>query len=206
MCRDELKTGPLEQPPRCTIMSFNLLTLTLLAVFFRPPSRILGELPSILSDHHLPHPPQVNAEERPSNIAAPPRCESLPTQHARSPSSSVHDYQQLTARVRQASELCFNTLMSQRKTAPKKPYAVALRRLFCGRSFDGARPAFSGFPASPQHCSRQPATSISLTRDLVKLSKLISKHSVSFALVFSSYRVKHIQYNMKFKARQAMYV
>ena len=110
---------PLEQPPCCTITSFNLLILTFSVVFFR--------LPAVFwANYHLPSqtsssasPAQVNTEVRPSNIAAPPCCESLPTQGARLPSSSVHDYQQPTARVRQAGDLCFNIQMSQDKTAPK---------------------------------------------------------------------------------------
>jgi hypothetical protein len=60
-----------------------------------------------------------------------------------------------------------STYRCHKANCTKKRYAVALRELCCGRRFDGARPAFSGFPASPQHRSRQPATSISLTRDLV---------------------------------------
>lgn len=169
-----------------------LVNINAFGGFLQTRSRILGELPAILSDviFGIP-PPQVNTGVRPPNIAAPPCCESLPAQHARLPFSSVHDSQQPTARVLQAGDLCFNIQMSQRKTAPKKRYAVALRRLCCGRSFDGARPAFSGFPASPQHCSRQPATSISLTRDLVTGNCLnLSASIVSFALVFTSYRVE----------------
>jgi hypothetical protein len=109
---------PLEQPPRCTI-SFNLLILKFLVVSFRlqAVSWANYHLSSLTSSSASPT--QVNTKVRPSNKAAPPCCESLPTQHARLPSSCVHDYQQPTARVRQAGDLCFNTEMSQRKTAPK---------------------------------------------------------------------------------------
>jgi len=162
------KTVPLEQPPRCTIASFNLLTLTFLVVFFRlqAVSWANDHLSSQTSSSASP-PPKINTELRPSNIAAPPRCESLPTQHAQLPSSSVHDYQQPRVRVRQAGDLCFNTQMSQCKTAPKNATLSPFVGCAVGAALIGARPVFSGFPVSPHHCSRQPATSISLTRDLV---------------------------------------
>ena len=57
--------------------------------------------------------------------------------------------------------------MSQRKTAPKNATLSPFVGCAVCAALIGARPVFSGFPLTPQHCSRQPATSISLTRDLV---------------------------------------